>query len=215
LELVDSRPVKQQTALHIFIGVLVGFVGGYLAHEVMVVRQPVRLVHGEGGPTLDPTQPAPMPQAPAPAPGGAPGGMEDVQRLRDHVANNPNDAEAVVQLAAMNYMIRNWTRAAELFEHYLTLKPEGPQALDVMSDLGACYRELQQPDRALEMFSKVTAKAPEHWQAKYNQVMVLAFDLKRFDQAEQVLADLKRLQPQNADVAELAAAVARQRANPS
>lgn len=207
--------MKQQTALHIFAGVLVGFVAGYLMHEVMVVRQPVRLVHGEGGPTLDPAAQAPMPQPPVPAPGGAGGGMEDVQRLREYVANNPNDAEAIVQLAAMNYMIRNWTRASELFERYLTLKPDGPQALDVMSDLGACYRELQQPDRALEMFARVTSKAPEHWQAKYNQVMVLAFDLQRFDQAEKVLADLKRLQPNNAEVDQLAAEVARRRTNPS
>jgi hypothetical protein len=53
--------------------------------------------------------------------------------------------------------------------------------------------------------------APDHWQSKFNQVIVLAFDLKKYGEAESVLAELKRLQPTNPDVARLAAEVDRQK----
>lgn len=203
---------------------LVGFIVGYLVHEVMVIRQPARLtqsnIHGDAAATAAPPtggmqQPVPQP-GPQPGQGaGAGNPMAEIEQLRAQVAANPNDAEAIVRLASMNYMIRRWDRAAELFERYLQLRPDGEQSADVMSDLGACYRELQQPEKALAMFEKVTSSRPDHWQARFNEVIVLAYDLRRFEQADRVLGELKRLQPNNPDVDRLASEVARLRSNPS
>jgi hypothetical protein len=53
--------------------------------------------------------------------------------------------------------------------------------------------------------------APDHWQSRYNKVIVLAFDLKDYAGAQKVLDDLQRLQPQNPSISELAAEVARRR----
>jgi Flp pilus assembly protein TadD len=214
LELVHFRPVKQETALHVLLGLLVGFIAGYLVHEAMIIRQPARLVHGDAS---SPSTPSPA-AAPSPAPPMGAGGrdpMAEIQQLRDQVAKNPDDAEAIVRLASMNYMIQKWDRAAELFERYLTLRPNGDQAADVMSDLGACYRGLQQPDKAIAMFDRVIAARPDHWQALYNKAYVLAFDLRRFDQADQILGTLRQMQPGNQEVEGLAAEVARLRTSPS
>ncbi|HEY8022865.1 MAG TPA: tetratricopeptide repeat protein, partial [Thermoanaerobaculia bacterium] len=116
--------------------------------------------------------------------------------------------DAVLKLANLNFDIRNWPRARELYTHYLELHPNQP---DTMTDLGITYRELKQYDRALELFDRVQKVAPDHWQSKFNQVIVLAFDLKKYGEAESVLAELKRLQPTNPDVARLAAEVDRQK----
>ena len=96
----------------------------------------------------------------------------------------------------------------ELYRHYLELKPNDP---DVMTDLGIAYRETQEFDKSLEQFQLAQKAAPGHWQAYYNEIVVLAFDLKKFDQATQILAKLQQMQPGNPDVAKLAAEVARQR----
>jgi cytochrome c-type biogenesis protein CcmH/NrfG len=201
------------------IGVLVGFIAGYLVKEMMVTRQPPRLtpelraqiaLPGEnpaepGGPTDARAADAGM--GGGAAPGGGPA-SEEVQQLRAYVEQNPNDAAAVLQLANLNFEIRNWQRAQELYRHYLELQPGNP---NVLIDLGVTYRETQQFDQALERFREARKLEPAHWLAYYNEVIVLAFDLKRFDEAGPVLQELQRLQPANPEVAKLADAVARQR----
>ncbi|HEX9941844.1 MAG TPA: tetratricopeptide repeat protein [Thermoanaerobaculia bacterium] len=203
------------------IGVLLGFISGYVLHDVVASRQPPRLTPELRAqiamPGEDPT--APMGEAAAQAPpaaGAAPGAgapasgpaMAEIQQLREYVDKNPNDAQAVRRLADLNFDIGNWARAQELYSHYLTLQPNDP---NVLTDLGISYRETRQFDQALERFRQAKKVAPEHWQSLYNEVVVLAFDLKRHDEALQVLADLQRMQPNNPDVAKLAAAVNNQR----
>lgn len=188
--------MNRDNVLFAVIGLLVGFIAGYLLHEVMAARQPPRnpgqqSAGGSGGPPMG-TNPA----------------MEEILRLRDYVEANPNDAEAVLRLANLNFHIQSWDRARQLFEQYLRLRPEEP---DVLSDLGVCYLELGNSQRALDLFNRAQELDPNHWQSRYNEVVILAFDLRDFAAAERVIEELRRLQPGNPDVEALAAAVARQR----
>lgn len=216
--------MNRDNLLFATIGILVGFIAGYLMHEVMASRQPPRLTPemrsqiivapgGEGGgpaPEGD-AGGAPAEAAPgaAPAAGGGTGpAMQAIQELKDYVDKNPNDAKAIRQLADLNFDIRNWQRAQELYRRYLELKPNDP---DVLTDLGISYRETKEYDQALQHFTEAQKVAPDHWQAYYNQVVVLAFDLKKMDEANQVLAKLQQMQPGNPDVEKLAGAVAKQR----
>ncbi len=109
--------------------------------------------------------------------GGGPA-MAEIQQLRDIVEKNPNDIQAVRKLADLNFDIQNWQRAQELYSHYLELKPNDP---DVITDLGITYRGLQQYDKAIDLFNQAKKLEPGHWQAYYNEVVVLAFDLKKTD----------------------------------
>ncbi|MFL6262827.1 MAG: tetratricopeptide repeat protein [Thermoanaerobaculia bacterium] len=211
--------MNKDNLLFLMGGLLVGFVSAYLFFEAMATRQPPRLtpqlraqiVSGEdgggamGGGAADPASGGA--DANAAGAGGGPA-MAEIQQLRDYVEKNPNDADAVRKLADLNFNISNWQRAQELYSHYLTLKPNDP---DVMTDLGITYRETKQPDKALDLFRRSKQVAPDHWQALYNEVVVLAFDLKKHDEADQVLAKLQKMQPGNPDVAKLADAVTRQR----
>ena len=186
--------LNRDNVLFLVIGVLTGFISGYVMHEVMAARQPAP----RQASTVAPGGPASSP--PAATGGGAQPGMEQVQRLRAHVEQNPDDAPAVRQLANLNYDIRNWQRAAALYQQYLELVPDD---LDVMTDLGAVYRFLNQPQEALQQFQKVRERSPDHWQARYNEVLILAFDLGDLATAGSALAELQELQPDNPDVTRL------------
>lgn len=198
-------------------GVLLGFILAYLGFEAMSARQPARFVPGSTAPgvTADPNvagsqaAPAPGAQNPGAAPGaGAGPAMAEVQEMQNRIDRDPNDADAVLALANMSFDIQNWPKARDLYARYLELRPGNP---DILSDLGVTYRELKDYDKALELFEQAQTVAPDHWQSRFNEVIVLAFDLKKFDEADKVLEELRRMQPGNADVERLASEVNRQR----
>jgi tetratricopeptide (TPR) repeat protein len=207
------------------IGVLTGFISGYFVHEVMAVRQPPPLAVLEAAQAQLAASGGGMPSAPAaaaadsgpgdatgapPAAGGPPGGappMEEILRLKAHVEQNPNDADAILALANLNYDIRSWARARELYERYLKLRPAQP---DVLTDLGVSLRGLKEYDAAMKRFEEAQKLQEGHWQSLYNEVVVLAFDLKDLPRAQQVLGKLRQLQPDNPEVARLASEVAKQ-----
>ena len=211
--------MTRENLLFATIGVLAGFISGYFMHEVMAVRQPPPLAvlqaaqaaaggspHGAGGGMAGGPQAAGA--GPAMPPGAAGGGgpaMEDIQRLREHVEKNPEDADAILQLAHLNYDIANWARAKELYERYLALRPADP---DVLTDLGVADRGVGDFQGALARFDQAQKLQDGHWQSLYNQVVVYAFDLQDFARAREVLTRLQTLQPDNAEVDRLAKEVA-------
>jgi len=221
--------LNKDNLLYTLVGILIGFVSAYLLFDAVSARQPPRLTPelrariamagenpaqstgGEGvgeAPTDARTADTSNPGMGGAAPGGGGPASAEVQELRARVEQNPNDAEAVLRLANLNFDIRNWGRAQELYNHYLELRPPDP---DILTDLGISYRETQKFDEALERFRQARKLAPGHWQSYYNEVVVLAFDLKRYDEAGPLLEQLQRMQPGNPEVAKLADAVTRQR----
>jgi len=207
--------LNKDNLLFLMGGLLLGFVFAYLLFEAMASRQPPRLTAalrsqiamgdpeaGGGGVAMGGGAEAP----PGAGQGGGPA-MAEIQQLREFVEKNPNDIQAVRKLADLNFDIQNWQRAQELYSHYLELKPNDP---DVITDLGITYRGLQQYDKAIDLFNQAKKLEPGHWQAYYNEVVVLAFDLKKTAQANQVMGQLQQLQPGNPDVAKLAEALAKQ-----
>ncbi len=193
--------MHRDNVLYLVVGTLVGFIAGYVMQEAMMSRQPA--------PPGAVVASGPSSAAGSPSPGVAPGSpgsdgqpaMAEVQRLSARVAENPDDVEALRGLANLNYDISNWQRAAELYERYLELEPGD---LDVITDLGATYRFLGRSDDALARFKEVRERAPSHWQARYNEILVLAFDLEDLEAARSAMAELLKLQPDNTNVNRLA-----------
>jgi tetratricopeptide (TPR) repeat protein len=213
--------VSKDNFLFAVIGLLFGFITGYLMHEVMETRQPPRRTGAEvaeapAGPAagmLPQGLPAESPAALGATAGanGEAGGpaMAQIRELQERVQKNPEDADALLELANMNFDIRNWARAVELYTRFLKLRPGSP---DVLTDLGVCLKESAQPERALEAFRGAQKLSPDHWRSLYNEVFVLAFELGRTAEADQALVRLRRLQPGNPAVEKLAGEMERQRA---
>jgi len=193
--------VSRDNVLFIVIGILIGFISGYLMHEVMASRQPARLVHGDTGGAA--AAPGPQPQGP-----DAAALAQEMRALEQLVAESPEDADAVLRLAGLSFEMGAWNRCAEMYERHAELRPGDP---DVLSDLALCYREMGQTDRALGALDRAQEIDPGHWRSRFNEVVILAIDRRDFDAAERVLDELRTLQPNNPDVDALAAEVARRR----
>lgn len=99
-----------------------------------------------------------------------------------------------------------WEDAKKAFLAYLE---ETPNDVSVIADLGVCYQELGDYDRAVRNFDRALVLSPGHWQALYNKVIVLGFHLGKKDQARRLMRRLQKLQPDNPDVRRLAQALAR------
>lgn len=189
--------MTRDNILFILIGILAGFIAGYLMHDVMAERQPPRLVHGQS---------AAMP------PQGAGGSAtnqqaeaqqraQEMQQLEQFIQQNPDNVQAIQRLADLAYDSQAWPLCAANYERFMELTKEDP---DVLSNLGVCYRQLGEPQKALQAFQKAYKLQPDHWQSRYNEVVILALDLGQLDQANEALAKLQKMQPNNPEVSRLA-----------
>lgn len=197
--------MNRNDALFLVIGLLVGFIAGYLMQEVMAERQPPRLVHGDGTAATA----APSPGGPGASPTGAQEAkLDEIRSLEAYVQANPDDADALLRLANLSFDLESWARCVEMYERYLELRPETP---DLLSDLGVCYRGVGQLDRAVALFDRAHEIDPDHWQSRFNEAVVEGLDRRNFDAAERLLEELRALQPGNQQVERLAEEIARRR----
>jgi len=198
--------VNRDNALFLLVGLLAGFLVGYLAHEAMSGVQPQRGSAGAAAATAaDPHSGI----SGAPELGGA--AMPDLARLREALERNPQDREALLTLANMNFDIGAWARAQEYYERYLQLDPDNP---DVLTDLGICLRSQGQIDAALARFRQARQLRPDHWQSVFNEAVVRGIDQRDFAAAEALLAEARKLAPNNPDVDRLASEIERLKSNP-
>lgn len=114
-----------------------------------------------------------------------------VNQLKRMLQENPEDVRILRALADIYYDAAMWRQAAGYYERAAEIEPNP----DVLTDLGVCYRGLQQYDQALETFARAQELDPRHWQSLYNTVIVAAHDVGRFDLAEQALAAMAAIDP--------------------
>lgn len=226
--------MTKDNLLFAVVGILIGFLSGYLMEEAMDSRQPARAIPGQAGmggpgattgamPGLGGPGAGPMPDMPGGSTGGSPMEiMRQLEGLQQQLARDPNNADLVLAVANESFDVANqvpnpagsrplWMQARELYTRYLEMRPQDPNLPNVLSDLGVSHQELGEYDQALSMFRRAREIAPDHWQSLFNQVVVLAFNMRQFDEAQQVLEELQRVQPNNPDVQRLATAVEQQR----
>jgi tetratricopeptide (TPR) repeat protein len=142
---------------------------------------------------------APPPQAASP--------MEQVRetitRLKDQVARDPKNADALIQLANMYMDAAKYPDAIGYYERALAIREDA----NVRIDIGICYKQNGQLDKALEAFRRAGSEAPDQWQPLYNEAIVLG-EMKRFDDARIIAAKLEKMRPGDAEVQKLQQALA-------
>lgn len=202
--------MNRDNALFILIGLLAGFIAGYLVQDIQVDRQAPRLVHGD-----DAAAPPGAGAAQTAAAGSqgdaaarAQGLMEEMRGLEGYLAENPDDAEATLRLGSLAIEAGIWGTCVQALERYTELRGESP---DVFSDLGICYRGIGRVDRALALFDRAQEIEPDHWQSRFNEAMVLGLDQQDFEAAERVLDELRSLRPGDPGVERLAEAIEQRR----
>jgi tetratricopeptide (TPR) repeat protein len=139
-----------------------------------------------------------------PAPASAPS-MSQMNAVREQLATlkatiekDPRNVGALAQLGNMYMDAAKYPQAAEYFERALAVR-EDPT---VRTDLGICYKQNGQLDKAADAFARAASEAPDQWQALYNEAIVLG-ELQRWSDARAAAAKLSAMRPNDPQVAQL------------
>jgi len=143
------------------------------------------------------------------APAAAPPAMDQMNAVRRQLAmlkqtveKDPRNDIALAQLGSMYMDAAKYAQAAEYFERALTVREDAT----IRTDLGICYKQSGQPDKALAAFQRAASESPDQWQALYNEAIVLG-EMQRWDEARKVAANLQSMRPNDPQVAQLMQAI--------
>lgn len=153
--------VKQSTFIICMVfALLSGLYGGYLIGSINADRMDIPRQN----------QAAAQPKDPA--------GDPEFKRLQQAVNANPQDPEAWNHLGHWYFDNAMPRDAIKAYESSLILKPNDP---NVITNMGVMYRDLHDHDKALELFRQAAKMDENHLQSRFNQGIVLFFDLNRKD----------------------------------
>ena len=127
---------------------------------------------------------------------------EQLTTLKATLEKEPRNVVALTQLGNMYMDAAKYPQAAEYFERALAVR-EDPT---VRTDLGICYKQNRQLDKAVDAFARAASESPDQWQALYNEAIVLG-DLQRWGDARAVAAKLRAMRPNDPQVAQLVQAI--------
>jgi tetratricopeptide (TPR) repeat protein len=146
--------------------------------------------------------PSPMgPGAPTETAGGGPAGgaggggapmMAEINTLKERVEKDPKDVEAWSRLANIYQDAGMFEPAIDFYKRANDLLPNNA---NLLTDMGICYQQLKQYDKALELLERAQKADPANWQALYNIVVVAGLDMHRFDRADAALVRLQQIHP--------------------
>ncbi|HQU33825.1 MAG: hypothetical protein B7Z68_10865 [Acidobacteria bacterium 21-70-11] len=196
------------------VGILLGFFIGYLAGQGQRVALPgaSATVNPHAG---VPGAPPLSGEAAKPPEGGRtaatanPRLLEQAHELEGLLAKDPKNYDHLVQMANTEYDLNDFIKAEDYYEKARAIRDDSP---DVMTDLGVCYKETGNPQKALELFDRAADQHPEHWQSRYNAAVVRLFDLNDPAGAKREVEKLKQLKgtvPNIPDLAGLEGEIAR------
>jgi tetratricopeptide (TPR) repeat protein len=191
--------------LTMILGLMVGLVIGYVLAEQQPVPPGRALRLGMVPPTGQSGDE--LPEGHPPVDGSSPA---EAQRLRQQVAeiegllaSAPDDPGLMAALGNVYFDANRWQEAREWYEKSLQLSSGDA---NVFTDLAVVYRNLGQPQRAIELLDQAIAISPDHWQAWYNKAVVYNFDLHEHDaaiEAFRILQELKKDNPRIPDLSGL------------
>lgn len=163
--------VKQSTLFTcVIFALLAGLYGGYLIGSINADRM-----------DLPPQQQAQAQQPKDPA------SDPEFKRRQQEVNSNPQDAEAWNHLGHWYFDNAMPRDAIKAYESSLIIKPNDP---NVITNMGVMYRDLHDHEKALELFRQASKLDENHLQSRFNQGIVLYFDLERKDEGLKVWSDL-------------------------
>jgi len=201
----EGSALKKDQLAFLFGGLAFGFLLGFGLFRAIDTRPGQGAGQAASGAIPSPMGPAaPMgsgtpPQAAGGAGGGAPM-MAEINALKESVQKDPKDVQAWTRLANIYQDSGMFEPAIEFYKRASDLLPDNA---NILTDMGICYQELQQYDKALELLEQAQKADPSHWQSLYNMVVVAGLDLRRFEKADAALARLQQIRPDAPNLAVL------------
>ncbi len=137
---------------------------------------------------------------------------QNIRRLKEVVATEPQNRNAWVQLGNTYFDSNRFLESIEAYEKALELDGNDP---NVLTDQGVMFRSLGWFDKAVENFEKAHALAPNHLQSLYNSYIVYRHDLNDFAKAKKAALRHLDLQPNSQASAQLRADIEFMNAQPA
>lgn len=142
------------------VGVLVGIIGARVMQD-----------------SPKPTQTS---SAPPPTAGAQGNQKQQIQQLKQIVADDPENRNAWVRLGHAYFDSNQPAKAIEAYDKALALNPNDA---DVLTDQGVMFRRMGWYDKAIENFSRAVEVNPSHSTSLFNMGIVYRYDLKEYDKA--------------------------------
>ncbi len=183
-----------------FIGVIVGLAVGYVLAERYQTVPPARAMAASmGQEAMPPGHPPVGDQAASQADQEF---LDQVRALQSMLVDDPRNFDVLVGLGNLYYDHSRWAEAETWYRKALEIRPDDA---NVLTDLAVALRNQGKAEDALSTLEHVLRQEPGHWQALYNKVVVLNFDLHRHDEALEALERLKAMKRENPQIPDLSA----------
>lgn len=116
----------------------------------------------------------------------------EFRRFEQAVKSNPQNADAWYDLAHWYSDAGMYKESIKAYESALVIRPNDP---NIITDMGVTYRNMHEHEKALDLFRRASAQDQNHLQSRFNQGIVLFYDLDRTDEAIAVWAELVKKSP--------------------
>jgi tetratricopeptide (TPR) repeat protein len=191
--------MTRDNLLFAIIGILLGFIGGFLLAGNITQREAAQRAApttAQGSQNLPPNHP--------PVAGDQTNGeggqqmLASVQTAMKQARENPNDFDAQVTAAKLQYQIQRFDQAIEYLLAANKLKPDNTE---VLAMLGEANMDAQHYDAAVKWYKAALTKNPKDITSLdgYCFVLLQSGDAKN---AEDTLNKLEKADPTNQDVAQ-------------
>ncbi|MFW5730104.1 MAG: tetratricopeptide repeat protein [Desulfonatronovibrionaceae bacterium] len=107
--------------------------------------------------------------------------MSQLTELMTEVERNPDNVQALTELAHIFMLMEAWERSLNFWERVLALEPEDPMALN---QAGFCLFQLERHEEAVTYFEKLLDIDPENYHSHFNLGIIFKYYLNDQDRAE-------------------------------
>lgn len=179
--------------LFAIIGILLGFIVGFMLHGVMSQRDAERAAV-----TTQPRQqlPADHPPVGSDGSGDPQQSMQQVQQTIQRARSNPKDFDAQILAARLEYQIQQYDEAIKFL---LTANQIQPERYEVIAMLGEANMDAGHWDAAEKWYRAALVKKPDDI-AVIDGLCAVLLSAGKTQGAEQMISRLAKLDPTNQDL---------------
>ncbi|WP_241160238.1 tetratricopeptide repeat protein [Desulfovibrio sp. ZJ369] len=193
----SSGGIRKSTCLMGMLATLVlGLYLGSLLPGLLNAPESPQPAARQTGATAQAQQPAASGPSPASAkdnqPPMPPELAQKIAELEKHVLADPHNAGSWAALGNLYFDTGQAKQAVSAYERSLAIVPDNA---DVLTDLGIMYRETGAFEKAVASFRKAVTIRPDHENARFNEGVVLYYDLHRKDEAVAAWKQLLAVNP--------------------
>jgi tetratricopeptide (TPR) repeat protein len=193
-------------------GIIVGIILGALIVNFST-RPAVPQFPSQAPPMAQQNQASPQAQGELPEghpPLNAEALQQQIAEKQEVLKKDPNNQGAIVDIANMNFDLKNYDEASKWYSKALDRDPKN---INLITDLGSCYLWLKQPDKAIEYYNRSLQMDPNHFQTLMN-LGIARMSMGNRAGAAEAWEKIVSLYPDNPETPMLKDAVKKLRENP-